>query len=84
MRYRVVIPKNVQKRIDEIPEPYQGRVRASFAWLENDPYAGKRLVGDRRGEWTHRIGPFRVLYRIKTMELVVLITSVGHRKDVYR
>ncbi len=84
MRYRVVIPKNVQKRIDGILEPYQGRIRASFAWLENDPYSGKRLAGNRKGEWTHRVGPFRILYRVKMAESVLLITSVGDRKDVYR
>ncbi|MDX9976023.1 MAG: type II toxin-antitoxin system RelE/ParE family toxin [FCB group bacterium] len=32
----------------------------------------------------HRVGLYRVLYEIVDQKLLVLVISIGHRKDVYR
>ena len=31
-----------------------------------------------------RVGNYRVLYRVKDNELIVLIITIGDRKDIYR
>ena len=30
-----------------------------------------------------RVGDFRIVYQVKDQELIVLITRVGHRREVY-
>lgn len=44
---------------------------------------GKALRGDLAGVWRYRIGDYRVLCQIRDGELLILIVSVGHRKNVY-
>ena len=34
--------------------------------------------------WRLRVGDFRVIYTVRDQELVILVVSIGHRKDVYR
>ena len=34
--------------------------------------------------WRARVGDYRVLYRIETDRLVVLVIKIAHRRDVYR
>ena len=45
---------------------------------------GKSLKADLAGLWRYRVGDYRILCLVKDRELLVLVVSVGHRKDVYR
>ena len=40
---------------------------------------GSKFGGIRK----HRVGDFRILYEIHHQELIVLVISIGHRRDVY-
>jgi mRNA interferase RelE/StbE len=45
--------------------------------------AGKGLHANLAGLWRYRVGDYRVLCQIKNGWLLVLVVSVGHRKNVY-
>ena len=51
--------------------------------LEINPYSGKKLKGDLFGQYTLRIWPYRIIYFVDKNKNVI-ITDIGHRKDVYR
>ena len=44
---------------------------------------GKGLKAGLVGLWRYRVGPYRILCQIKDQEMLVLVVTVGHRKDVY-
>ena len=44
---------------------------------------GKGLKADLAGLWRYRVGDYRILCQIKDGELLVLVVTVGHRRDVY-
>ena len=44
---------------------------------------GKQLLGDKSSFWRYRMGEYRIICRIVDDEFVVLIVSVGHRKEIY-
>lgn len=45
---------------------------------------GHALVGDQKGRWRYRIGDYRVLCELRDRELLVIVITVGHRKEIYR
>ena len=45
---------------------------------------GKGLKADLKGLWRYRVGDYRILCQIQDHELIVLVVSVGHRREVYR
>ena len=45
---------------------------------------GKPLKGKMAGLWRYRTGPYRIICQIRNQILLVLVVSVGHRKDIYR
>lgn len=45
---------------------------------------GKPLHGDKGEFWSYRVGSYRIIALIEDNRLVVVIVSVGHRRDVYR
>ena len=62
-----------------------------LAWIEknlvnctNPRQHGKALSANRSGQWRYRIGDYRLLVNIKDDELIILVVSAGHRKDIYR
>lgn len=44
---------------------------------------GKPLKADLGGLWRYRVRDYRILCHIEDEVLLVLVVSVGHRKDVY-
>jgi len=51
----------------------------------NDPRRfGHALTGDRKGLWRYRVGDYRIVASIKDDRFVVLVVTVGHRRQVYR
>jgi mRNA interferase RelE/StbE len=53
--------------------------------VREDPRTlGRALTGDRAGLWRYRIGDYRLACRIEDDRLVVLVLTVGHRREVYR
>ena len=69
------IDKNHRKKIIEKVKTH----------LVKDPISlGKPLRGMFKGMYRYRFGDYRVLYIIRDQELEILITTVGHRKNVYQ
>ena len=45
---------------------------------------GHALTGDRQGFWRYRVGDLRIVAAIEDDRFVVLVVTVGHRREVYR
>jgi mRNA interferase RelE/StbE len=45
---------------------------------------GHALTGNRQGFWRYRVGDFRIVAAIEDDRFVVLVVTVGHRREVYR
>jgi mRNA interferase RelE/StbE len=84
MRYRVILPKSVQKELDRLPNDVAARIMGRLRALESNPRPAdvKKLKG--RPAWRVRVGDYRILYEIHDRELVVIVVTIGHRREVYR
>ena len=84
MRYRVILPKSVQRELDRWPDEIVKRILARLTGLESNPRPPdvKKLKG--RNAWRIRVGDYRVIYEIHDRELQILVITVGHRREVYR
>jgi mRNA interferase RelE/StbE len=45
---------------------------------------GHALTGDLKGLWRYRVGDYRIVASIEDNRLVVLIVTIGHRREIYR
>jgi mRNA interferase RelE/StbE len=45
---------------------------------------GHALTGDRKGLWRYRVGDYRIVAAIEDERFVVLVVTIGHRREVYR
>lgn len=85
--YHVTYSKEAIKELKKL-DTYVSRL--IIAWMNknidgcSDPKAhGEGLSANRVGQWRYRVGDYRVLCDIKDDEVLVLVLTVGHRKNVY-
>ena len=45
---------------------------------------GHALTGDRKGLWRNLVDDYRIVAAIEDDRFVVLVVTVGHRREVYR
>ena len=58
-------------------------LRERIATAEDPRRFGRPLTGDLKGLWRYRIGDYRIVASIEDNRLVVLVVTVGHRREVY-
>jgi mRNA interferase RelE/StbE len=73
----------VERDIPKLDKAIKDQIQASIELkLTHEPRIfGKPLRYSKKGSWTLRIGHYRVIYTVD--EQVVLVSAIGHRKDVY-
>ena len=59
-------------------------LRERIAGSEDPRRSGHALTGDRKGLWRYRVGDVRIVAAIEDDRFVVLVVTVGHRREVYR
>lgn len=60
------------------------RVGGALDNLARDPFQGKPLKGELQDRYSFRVGSYRILYRIKRPQRLVMVIDISHRRDVYR
>ena len=84
MAYKIVLPRKVQKDLDEIDSRYKQRIELALISLSSDPFLGKKLDGKYKDQRSYEVRPYRIIYEIIKRELIVLIIRIGHRQGVYK
>jgi mRNA interferase RelE/StbE len=59
------------------------RIIKKIESLEALPLQGKPLVGNHKGEFSLRIGNYRIIYMIDETEHIIYVLTAKHRKHVY-
>jgi mRNA interferase RelE/StbE len=75
--------KELRKLGRAAQEEILGNLDERIAGKEDPRRFGKALRADLAGLWRYRVGDYRILCQISDGRLIVLVISVGHRKNVY-
>lgn len=85
MRYRIEYSPHALRQLRALPRQVQQRVSPHIDALSNDPRPhGVVRTSGKDDFYRMRVGSYRVIYTIEEDVLVVLVVSVGHRREIYR
>lgn len=83
-QYKVsILPAVIRKDFTKIPPADVRKILAKIKSLENNPRPPWSKKLSARPEYRARQGNYRILYVIEDEVLIVEITKVGHRKNIY-
>lgn len=85
MSYEVQILPKVARQIKALSVEVRQDITLTIQSLANEPRPiGVKKLSGEKDIYRVRVGNYRVLYRIIDKVLVVVVVSVGHRREVYR
>ena len=76
--------KELRKMDKQVSSLIIGWIRKNLEGCENPRAHGKALIADKAGSWRYRVGDYRIICEINDDKIIVLVLSVGHRKDIYK
>ncbi len=82
-RYRIELRPAAVRALRKLDPPVARRVQAVIALLAEDPRppASRPLRG--RPAWRVRVGDYRVIYTIEDDVLLIVVVTLGRRRDIY-
>ena len=83
MSYRIELRPAAVRALKKLDPPIRSRVQGAIALLAEDPRppAARALRG--RPGLRVRVGDYRIIYTVTDEVLLVVVVTVGHRRDVY-
>jgi len=73
------------RQFRKLPRADQARLAPTIEALARDPFPpGHRKLAGTDALYRIRVGDFRVIYRVREGELLVLVVLLGQRRDIYR
>ena len=86
MTYSVTLAASARHALETLPERYAAAIYEFILGplSENPQRVGGRLRGERAGQHSAHVGPYRVIYRIEEEPRAVRVLRVAHRADAYR
>jgi mRNA interferase RelE/StbE len=85
MSYKILYRASVKRELRRLDVPTVKRIDAAILALADNPRpSGCVRLSGQSHLWRIRVGDYRVLYEIQDRQLIVLVVSVAHRREVYR
>ena len=84
IKYQIEFKPTAQKSLEKLPKKIQKRIQGVITVLESNPLPPKAEKLKGRDAYRIRVSDYRIIYSIENNLLLVLVVSVGHRREVYR
>lgn len=84
--YFVELSVRAQDFLGKLDIKTKERIEKRLKNLESNPFPGdSKFIGrdNNEGVFRYRIGKFRVLYKVKESQKIVLVTKIDKRERVY-
>lgn len=84
MAYRIEVRPAALRALKRIDRQDQARIRGAIALLAADPRPPGATALKGRPGLRVRVGSYRIIYTIEDDRLLVVVVSLGHRRDIYQ
>jgi mRNA interferase RelE/StbE len=84
--YSIRILKSASRELENLDKIIAQRMVDRIRWLSSNIESIKLypLKGELQGLYKIREGSYRIIFEILRKEQIMIIHSVGHRKDIYK
>ena len=88
MDWKIEYSPDAIRQLNKLDQPIR---RKLFRYLEehiqgckNPRHFGAALVANLSGFWRYRVGDYRIICEIQEEKVIVLVLTIGHRREIYR
>ena len=81
--YNLDISPRAERRFKKFPKNYKEAIKEAIETIKEEPFSGKPLSHELTGQFSYKVGVYRIIYRINEKDKLVQIITVGHRETIY-
>jgi mRNA interferase RelE/StbE len=85
--FQIAQTKEFEKNIRTLDAKIYAKIRnIVYPQLKKNPFYGtniKKLKGKYDGVYRYRLGNYRLFYVVDQEKVIVIVTTIAHRKNVY-
>lgn len=81
--YRIELRPAAVRALKKLDAPIRHRIQGAVALLAKEPRppGARKLQG--RDALRVRVGDYRIIYTVEDQVLLVVVVTLGHRRDIY-
>jgi len=83
-RYNVFFTREAKRNVEKMDASIRRIIKKAIQSLAVNPAKGKPLAYDLAGLHSLRTSDYRIIYRVKEKQLIIVVIAVGHRKEIYK
>ena len=83
-RYTVLFTREAKRNVEKLDPSIRRIVRRAIESLAVNPAKGKPLAYELAGLHSFRTSDYRIIYRIREKQLIIIVIAVGHRREIYK
>lgn len=85
MRYGLEFTTSALRELNHLDPPIHNRILTKITSLRDDPFpSGAKKLQGLPNHFRLRVGDYRIVYRVDSGRVIVVVVRIGHRKEVYR
>ena len=83
-RYSIFFTREAKRNIEKLDPSIRKIIKKAIESLAVNPAKGRPLTYDLAGLHSLRTSDYRIIYRIREKQLIIIVIAVGHRKETYK
>lgn len=83
-KYTIKYTREAKKQIEKLDKSIKPIIRKAIESLALNPYKGKSLSYELSGLFSFRTSDYRIIYRIREEEVLVIVVTIGLRREIYK
>lgn len=81
--FRIKLTARAKRELKYLSKRYGYSLAEIIEDLKENPFLGKPLVRELTGQYSYKVGIYRIIYKVNKKDKTILILTVGHRSKVY-
>ncbi len=83
-RYTILFTREAKRNVEKLDPSIRKIIARALKSLAANPHKGKPLAYELAGLHSLRTSDYRIIYRIKAKQLLIIVIAVGHRREIYK
>ena len=88
MAWKIEFSAVARKQLHAMDRPLQKKIvdylKDRIENCKSPRHFGEALSANRAGLWRYRVGDYRIICEIQEEKVIVLVLTIGHRREIYK
>ena len=81
--YKLVLTPQAHRMYKKLPAEVKSQCLPALDRIRKNPSIGKPLLYLLKGYRSFRTASYRIVYKVESKRILVIVVAIGHRREIY-